>query len=95
MRGEQGGPHITCAVGVGRALARDLELAPLLVEAVRRAEVGEAILPEWEVGRLADCGGCGTAGDCDGADEKKTEKLHFQEKRKSTKRLSIQCGVEN
>lgn len=77
MGGEQGGAHVACAVGVWRALARDLELAALLVETVRRAEVREAILPEWEVGHAAAYrGGCGTAGDCDGADEKKAENLH-------------------
>lgn len=75
--GKEGGAHLAGAVGLWRALARHLELAAPLVEAVRRAEVGEAIRPDWKLGHPASVIGSGTAGDCDGADDKKVEDLHF------------------
>lgn len=61
--GKEGGAHLAGAVGLWRALARHLKLAALLVEAVRRAEVGEAIRPDWELGHPGCGRGCGTAGD--------------------------------
>lgn len=99
MGGEEGGTHVSGAVGFGRALTRHLEHVVLLVEAVRRAEVQKAVHPDWKVGHPARGRGCGTAGDCDGADNKKAESLHCRKKTRKRKNernfyLSVDSRIE-